>query len=113
MRIHRPEQHPHSNKSEKNVDKAVEDTFPASDPPSIGGVTKIKSERSHETAQEAVAKLSNDGISIIRRTAPLGSIRNSELLRALVQPQPACGRHIDDAAGARPVCKPESQEFLG
>jgi hypothetical protein len=44
MRIHRPEQHPHSNKTEKNVDKAVEDTFPASDPPSIGGVTKIKSE---------------------------------------------------------------------
>jgi hypothetical protein len=45
MRIHRPaEQHPHSNKSEKNVDKAVEDTFPASDPPSIGGVTKIKPE---------------------------------------------------------------------
>ena len=43
MRNHRPEQHPHSNKSEKNVDKAVEDTFPASDPPSIGGVTKIKS----------------------------------------------------------------------
>jgi hypothetical protein len=42
MRIHRPEQHPNSNKSEKNVDKAVEDTFPASDPPSIGGVTKIK-----------------------------------------------------------------------
>ena len=44
MRIHRPEQHPHSNKSEKNVDKAVEDTFPASDPPSIGGITKIKPE---------------------------------------------------------------------
>jgi hypothetical protein len=28
---------------------------------------------------------------------------------APVQPQPACGRHIDDAAGARLVCKPESQ----
>jgi hypothetical protein len=37
------EQHPNHDKAEKNVDKAVEDTFPASDPPSIGGVTKIKS----------------------------------------------------------------------
>jgi hypothetical protein len=36
------EQHPNNDKAEKNVDKAVEDTFPASDPPSIGGVTKIK-----------------------------------------------------------------------
>jgi hypothetical protein len=42
MRIHHPEQHPNSDKSERNVDKAVEDTFPASDPPSIGGVTKIR-----------------------------------------------------------------------
>jgi hypothetical protein len=42
MRTQHNEQHPNSNKAEKNVDKAVEDTFPASDPPSIGGVTKIK-----------------------------------------------------------------------
>ncbi|CAG4891365.1 hypothetical protein [Paraburkholderia saeva] len=35
------EKHPHGNKSEKHIDKAVEDTFPASDPPSIGGTTKI------------------------------------------------------------------------
>jgi hypothetical protein len=35
------EKHPHSNKPEKNIDEAVEDTFPASDPPSIGGTTKI------------------------------------------------------------------------
>jgi hypothetical protein len=44
MRIYHPEQHQNSDKSEPNVDKAVEDTFPASDPPSIGGVTKIKPE---------------------------------------------------------------------
>ena len=44
MRTYHPEQHQNSNKSEKNVDKAVEDTFPASDPPSIGGVSKIKPE---------------------------------------------------------------------
>jgi hypothetical protein len=42
MRIYHPEQHQNSDKSEPNVDKAVEDTFPASDPPSIGGVTKLK-----------------------------------------------------------------------
>lgn len=44
MRIHHPEQHQNSDKTEPNVDKAVEDTFPASDPPSIGGITKIKPE---------------------------------------------------------------------
>lgn len=37
------EKHPHANKSEKRVDQAVESTFPASDPPAIGGVTKLKS----------------------------------------------------------------------
>ncbi|MFM0736075.1 hypothetical protein PQQ51_02360 [Paraburkholderia xenovorans] len=35
------EKHPHSNKSEKQIDKQVEDSFPASDPPSTGGTTKI------------------------------------------------------------------------
>ena len=35
------EKHPHSNKSEKQIDKEVEDSFPASDPPSTGGTTKI------------------------------------------------------------------------
>jgi hypothetical protein len=35
------EQHPHANKSEKQIDKQVEDSFPASDPPSTGGTTKI------------------------------------------------------------------------
>ena len=35
------EQHPHANKSEKQIDKEVEDSFPASDPPSTGGTTKI------------------------------------------------------------------------
>lgn len=30
-------------KSEADVDKAVEDTFPASDPPATGGTTKIGS----------------------------------------------------------------------
>ena len=42
MRTQHREQHPNNDKPEHNVDKAVEDTFPASDPPSIGGVTKIK-----------------------------------------------------------------------
>lgn len=35
------EKHPHGNKSEKQIDKEVEDSFPASDPPSTGGTTKI------------------------------------------------------------------------
>jgi hypothetical protein len=33
-----------SDKSEEDVDKAVEDTFPASDPPATGGTTRIESE---------------------------------------------------------------------
>ncbi|MDH6149502.1 MULTISPECIES: hypothetical protein [Paraburkholderia] len=38
------EQRVPDDKSEKNVDDAVEDTFPASDPPSTGGVTRIGSD---------------------------------------------------------------------
>ena len=58
MRIHHPEQHQNSDKTEPNVDKAVEDTFPASDPPSIGGITKIKPEpigRNHIRNRSAVS----------------------------------------------------------
>jgi hypothetical protein len=36
------EQHPHSERDDEHVDRAVEDTFPASDPPSTGGVTRIE-----------------------------------------------------------------------
>ncbi|QQC65688.1 hypothetical protein [Paraburkholderia ginsengisoli] len=35
------EKHPNADKSEKQIDKEVEDSFPASDPPSTGGTTKI------------------------------------------------------------------------
>ena len=35
------EKHPHSERSEKKIDEAVEDTFPASDPPATGGTTRI------------------------------------------------------------------------
>ncbi|GAB2916897.1 hypothetical protein GCM10027093_64310 [Paraburkholderia jirisanensis] len=35
------EQHPHADRSEKQIDKSVEDTFPASDPPATGGTTRI------------------------------------------------------------------------
>ncbi|WP_227243053.1 hypothetical protein [Paraburkholderia caribensis] len=38
------EQHPTSEKPEHMVDKAVEDTFPASDPPATGGATRIQSD---------------------------------------------------------------------
>lgn len=34
-------EHPHAEKTEKQIDKTLEDTFPASDPPSTGGSTKI------------------------------------------------------------------------
>jgi hypothetical protein len=39
--------------SEKDIDHAVEDTFPASDPPSHGGVTKITNkEKSKEKPKD-------------------------------------------------------------
>ncbi|MGF6965178.1 hypothetical protein OKW43_002183 [Paraburkholderia sp. WC7.3g] len=41
-------QHPHSEKSEKSekqIDTQIEDSFPASDPPSTGGTTRIEPEQ--------------------------------------------------------------------
>ncbi|SFP99711.1 hypothetical protein [Ralstonia sp. NFACC01] len=35
------EKHPHAHKREELVEKAVEDTFPASDPPATGGITRV------------------------------------------------------------------------
>lgn len=47
MRNRYREQHTNADKSERNVDEAVEATFPASDPPSIGGVTRMVVTQSH------------------------------------------------------------------
>lgn len=38
------EQRPHLHREEEDIDRAVEDTFPAGDPPSTGGVTRIESD---------------------------------------------------------------------
>ncbi|MCO5396969.1 hypothetical protein [Ralstonia soli] len=35
------EKNPHAQKREELVEKAVEDTFPASDPPATGGITRV------------------------------------------------------------------------
>jgi hypothetical protein len=53
------EKHPHSNKPEKNIDKAVEDSFPASDPPSIGGTTKIAPKESGASKKASADKASH------------------------------------------------------
>jgi hypothetical protein len=42
------EQNPNSERDEDTVDKAVEDTFPASDPPATGGVTRIETDEDSE-----------------------------------------------------------------
>lgn len=47
------EQNPTSDKSEDGVDKAVEDTFPASDPPATGGTTRIDSEDGEDTDEDS------------------------------------------------------------
>jgi hypothetical protein len=41
--MNRPkEQNPHSERDDADVDRAVEESFPASDPPATGGVTRIE-----------------------------------------------------------------------
>jgi hypothetical protein len=50
------EKHPHSNKSEKQIDKQVEDSFPASDPPSTGGTTKIVPDKDAASKDKSTAK---------------------------------------------------------
>jgi hypothetical protein len=42
-----------SERSEKDVDKAVEDTFPAGDPPATGGITKIQSEDGEDADEDS------------------------------------------------------------
>lgn len=44
------EKHPHAGKSEKQIDNEVEDSFPASDPPSTGGTTKIVPDKDKDAA---------------------------------------------------------------
>ncbi|GAB7523955.1 hypothetical protein [Paraburkholderia sp. 2C] len=46
------EKHPHSERSEKKIDEAVEDTFPASDPPATGGTTRIDPSPSADDAKD-------------------------------------------------------------
>ncbi|WP_168669644.1 hypothetical protein [Paraburkholderia sp. SG-MS1] len=41
-----------SDKSEDEVDQAIEDTFPASDPPATGGTTRIESEDGEEVDED-------------------------------------------------------------
>ena len=47
------EQTPASEKSEDDIDRAVDDTFPASDPPATGGSTRIESADDEETDEDS------------------------------------------------------------
>ena len=47
------EQKPSSEKSEDMVDKSVEDTFPASNPPATGGTTRIEKDNDDEAVGDA------------------------------------------------------------
>lgn len=38
------EQNPNNEKSEDLIDESVEETFPASDPPATGGITRIETD---------------------------------------------------------------------
>ncbi|MGT0194186.1 hypothetical protein ACVHYJ_19395 [Burkholderia pyrrocinia] len=38
----KPEDRTHTRHSERHIDKQFEDTFPASDPPATGGITRIE-----------------------------------------------------------------------
>ncbi|WP_104655656.1 hypothetical protein [Ralstonia insidiosa] len=45
------EKHPHAHKREELIEQAVEGTFPASDPPATGGITRVidKKPKAHKT----------------------------------------------------------------
>jgi hypothetical protein len=47
------EKHPHSERKEDQVDGAVEDSFPASDPPSNGGVTRLEPDKKEQGKEDA------------------------------------------------------------
>jgi hypothetical protein len=47
------EQKPNSEMSEDDIDRAVDDTFPASDPPATDGSTRIESEDDEETDEDS------------------------------------------------------------
>jgi hypothetical protein len=47
------EQKPASEKSEDDIDRNIDDTFPASDPPATGGTTRIKSEDGEESDEDS------------------------------------------------------------
>ncbi|WP_162842061.1 hypothetical protein [Paraburkholderia monticola] len=49
------QQNPAGDKSEEDVDKAVEDTFPASDPPATGGTSRIGSEDGEEVDEDGAS----------------------------------------------------------
>ncbi|HEY4351133.1 MAG TPA: hypothetical protein VGN31_07890 [Paraburkholderia sp.] len=53
------EKHPHSERSEKKIDEAVEDTFPASDPPATGGTTRIDPSPSSDDAKRGTKHKDN------------------------------------------------------
>lgn len=42
-----------SEQTEREIDKAVEDTFPASDPPANGGTTRIVSEDDEDLDEDS------------------------------------------------------------
>ncbi|SOE47784.1 hypothetical protein SAMN05446927_0240 [Caballeronia arationis] len=50
------EQSANSDKSEDLVDKSIEDSFPASDPPATGGATRIESDEGGEAHDGADKK---------------------------------------------------------
>ena len=53
MTIKPKEQKPTMEKSEDDIVKAIDDTFPAGDPPATGGTTRIRSEDGEETDEDS------------------------------------------------------------
>ncbi|MCT7314808.1 hypothetical protein N5I87_02245 [Ralstonia sp. CHL-2022] len=55
------EKHPHAGKREELVEKAVEDTFPASDPPATGGITRVVDKDKDKNANAHQDKRTHNG----------------------------------------------------
>ena len=126
MNAERKELNPTSEKPERAVDKANEDTFPASDPPAAGGTTRLESDdtkaesarsdlRSVEdssdvsavaTSPAVLAQPTADTFRFPKREEPkgataLGETRNDATLQArFVDTRDALAAHYRDVSHA-------------
>ena len=76
------EQHPNADKSEEEVDEEIKESFPASDPPSIGGGARIESNSQGSGTAHPAVKVGVRSMSGCQRLAFLCVARLAALARS-------------------------------